>query len=184
MKIHIETHRLLIREIRETDEAGLFELDSNPNVHRYLGNEPVTNIEQIRAVIKMIKQQYADNGIGRWSIIDKETNAFIGWTGFKLVKEEYNGQINFYDLGYRLIEDYWGKGIATEAALACLDYAFNELGFNEIIGMCDVENLASRNVLEKSGMKFVETFDREGVEHNWLRITKRDWEEVSQQKVI
>lgn len=176
MKIHIETPRLIIREIRESDEAGLFELDSNPNVHRYLGNEPVTNIEQIRAVIKMIHQQYIDNGIGRWAILDKETNAFIGWTGFKLVKDEHNGQINFYDLGYRLIEDYWGKGIATEAALACLDYAFNELGFTEIIGMCDVENLASRNVLEKSGMKYIENFDREGVEHNWLRITKEEWE--------
>ena len=57
----------------------------------------------------MIRQQYIDNGIDRWAIINKETNDFIGWTGLKFVTETTNNHINFYDLGYRLIEKYWAK---------------------------------------------------------------------------
>ena len=141
MKIFIETERLVLREILPTDENGLFELDSNPNVHTYLGNNPVENIEQIREVITMIRQQYIDNGIGRWAIIDKETNDFIGWTGLKFVTETTNNHINFYDLGYRLIERYWGKGIATETTKATLKYAFEKLNLTEIYGICDIGNV-------------------------------------------
>lgn len=175
MKIFIETERLVIREILPTDENGLFELDSNPNVHTYLGNKPAQNNEQIREVIKNIRQQYLDNGIGRWAIIDKNTNDFIGWTGLKFVTETTNKQIDFYDLDYRLIEKYWGKGIATETTKATLEYAFNKLNLTEIYGMCDVGNIASKNVLEKTGLKFIETFDLDGIEHNWFKITKDEW---------
>lgn len=175
MKIFIETERLVLREILPTDENGLFELDSNPNVHTFLGNNPVDNIEQIREVIAMIRKQYIDNGIGRWAIIDKNTNDFIGWTGLKFVTETTNNQIKFYDLGYRLIEKYWGKGIATETTKATLKYAFNQLNLTEVYGMCDVGNIASKNVLEKTGLKFIETFDLDGIEHNWFKITKDEW---------
>ncbi|RZJ98800.1 MAG: N-acetyltransferase [Flavobacterium sp.] len=175
MKIFIETERLVLREILPTDENGLFELDSNPNVHTHHGNNPVDNIEQIREVITMIRQQYIDNGIGRWAIIDKNTNAFIGWAGLKFVLEKTNNHINFYDLGYRLIEKYWRKGIATETTKATLKYAFNKLYLTEVYGMCDVGNIASKNVLEKTGLKYIETFDLEGIEHNWFKITKNEW---------
>ena len=175
MKIFIETERLLLREILSTDEKGLFELDSNPKVHTYLGNNAVENMGQIREVIKKIRQQYIDNGIGRWAIIDKETNDFIGWTGLKFVTEITNNHINFYDLGYRLIEKYWGKGIATETTKATLKYAFEKLNLTEIFGMCDIGNASSKNVLEKTGLKFIETFDFDGRKHNWLRITKDEW---------
>ena len=104
MKIFVETDRLILREIQESDEDGFFELDSNTNVHTYLGRKPVTNMEQVREVIKMVRLQYRDNGIGRWAITDKSTNEFIGWTGLKLIKETINHHTDFYDLGYRLIE--------------------------------------------------------------------------------
>lgn len=175
MEMNIETERLFLREILPTDELGLFELDSNPNVHKYLGGKPVQNIEQIRTAIKMIRQQYIDNGIGRIAIIDKKTNEFIGWTGLKLVRETTNNHIDFYDLGYRLIEKYWGKGIATETTKATLKYAFENLEMNEIYGMCDLGNLSSANVLEKTGLTFIETFDLDGIEHKWFKITKKEW---------
>jgi ribosomal-protein-alanine N-acetyltransferase len=84
MKIHIETQRLLIREIRDEDVNGIFELDTDPEVHKYLGNKPITSMEQAATLIKFIQQQYRENGIGRWAVIEKETNNFIGWTGLKL----------------------------------------------------------------------------------------------------
>lgn len=175
MEIYIETERLILREILPSDELGFFELDSNPAVHKYLGGKPVQNIEQIKTVIKNIRQQYIENGIGRVAIIDKKTNEFIGWTGLKLVRENTNNHIDFYDVGYRLIKKYWGKGIATETTKATLKYAFEILDLKEIYGMCDIGNLGSANVLEKTGLKFIETFDFDGIEHKWYKITKDEW---------
>jgi ribosomal-protein-alanine N-acetyltransferase len=97
-----EIERFVIREILPTDTDGMFELDSDPEVHKYLGNKPVANKEQIINVINFIRQQYIDNRIGRWAIIDKITNEFIGWTGLKFVTELTNNHQNYYDLGYRL----------------------------------------------------------------------------------
>lgn len=72
MEIFIETERLILREIVAEDEIALFEVDSNPKVNTYLGNNPVKNIEQIRSIIQFIRQQYIDNGIGRWAMIEKK----------------------------------------------------------------------------------------------------------------
>lgn len=94
MKIFAETERLILREILPTDIEGLFELDSDPEVHKYLGNKPVKDKKQIAEIINFIRQQYIDNGIGRWAIIDKETNHFMGWTGLKFVTEEINKHKN------------------------------------------------------------------------------------------
>src|SRR4051812_29243148 len=123
MKIIIETERLILREILPTDIDGFFELDCDPEVHRYLGNKPVKEKEQIIDVIKSIRQQYLDNGIGRWAIMHKQTGSFIGWAGLKFVTELINNHVNYYDLGYRLIKKYWAQGIATETATASLSYA-------------------------------------------------------------
>jgi ribosomal-protein-alanine N-acetyltransferase len=143
MKIIIKTERLILRKILPSDEAGLFELDSNPDVHNYLGKNQVTDTEQIKMAIKIIRQQYVDHGIGRLAIIEKITNEFIGWAELKLVKDKTNNYIDYYDVGYRLIQKYWGKGIATETTLSTLEYGFNNLNEKEIYGMCDIENRGS-----------------------------------------
>ncbi len=176
MKVFIETERLILREILPTDVDGMYELDSDPEVHTYLGKKPISNKDQIIDVINFIRQQYIDNGIGRWAIIDKISNEFIGWTGLKYVTETTNNYKNYYDLGYRLNKKYWGKGIATEAALASLEYAFNKLSSNEVYAMTDCENIGSNNVLKKVGLKFIEIFDLDGINHNWYKINKAEFE--------
>ncbi len=176
MKIYAETPRLILREILPSDEEGMFALDSDPEVHRYLGNNPVTNIEQTREVINFVRQQYIDNGIARWAVIEKNTNSFVGWSGLKLVKEERNNHPQYYDIGYRFIKKYWGKGYATESAKAALDYGFEVMNLTEIIGTAHIENTASRKVLEKIGLKYIEKFMYDDIECNWLRITRREWE--------
>jgi [ribosomal protein S5]-alanine N-acetyltransferase len=178
MKVRIETARLLLREILPSDEAAWFEMDSNPDVHKYLGNEPVTNIEQIQQATQSIRQQYIDNGIGRWAVVEKESGNFIGWSGLKLIKEYENNHINFYDVGYRLHPSYWGKGYATESAKAAIQYGFNELKLTEIIGMVHQDNKASRNVLEKCGLTFVEQFTWKELTCDWLKITKSEWKHI------
>ncbi|MDP3313781.1 GNAT family N-acetyltransferase [Lutibacter sp.] len=176
MKIFAETERLILREILPTDIDGLFELDSDPEVHRYLGNKPVSSKDEIVKVINFIRQQYIDNGIGRWAIIDKQTNEFIGWTGLKFEKNETNNHKNYYDLGYRLIKKYWGKGIATEAAFASLEYAFDKLNTDYVYAMADCENEGSNKILKKVGLKFIKTFDLDGIKHNWYKIDRKEFE--------
>ena len=175
MKIFVETERLILREILPTDIDGMFALDSDPEVHKYLGNKTVTNKEQIVELINFIRQQYVDHGIGRWAIIDKRTNEFIGWTGLKFVTALTNNHKNYYDIGFRLIKKYWGKGIATETAHVSLEYAFSILNIDEIYAAASIENEGSNKILNKIGMNFIETFYYEDIKCNWYKMDKSDY---------
>ncbi|WP_025144572.1 GNAT family N-acetyltransferase [Pedobacter jeongneungensis] len=173
MKIFAETERLILRELVPEDAAGMFEMDGDPEVHLFLGNKPVQSIEQSKADIEFIRKQYIENGIGRWAVIEKSTGNFVGWAGLKLIKELTNNHNNYYDLGYRFSKRFWGKGYATEAAIAVRDYGFNELKLNEIIGIADISNLGSIHVLKKIGLKQISTFGYHGIQHYWMKIEKQ-----------
>lgn len=179
MEFYIETERLILRDILSSDREGMFILDSNPDVHRYLGNHPISSIEEVDEIILKIRSQYRMNGIGRWAVIEKNTGEFIGWSGLKYITEEENNRTHFYDVGYRFLPAYWGKGYATESAKAALDYGFRKMNIEEIIGTCHEENKASRRALEKCGLTFVEQFlYMEELKCDWLRITRKEWERV------
>ncbi|HNP54158.1 MAG TPA: GNAT family N-acetyltransferase [Ferruginibacter sp.] len=175
MHIKLETARLWMREIAAGDAPGLFELDSDPVVHRYLGNQPVQTMEEIDSVINMIRQQYSDHGIARWAVLLKENNRFIGWAGLKWITEPINGHVHYYDLGYRLIPSYWGQGYATEASFALLEYAFDVLGVSSVAAMADIENKGSNRVLTKIGMQRIESFVWDGVLHHWYELHRKNF---------
>ena len=156
--IHIETPRLLIRELLPSDDIGMFQMDNNPEVHRFLGNKHFTQIDQSRENIAFVRQQYADFGIGRWAVIEKATGDFVGWTGFKLMKDKVNNHVDHYDFGYRQQQSKWGQGFGYEAGYASLHFGIQELGLKNIYAMTDVDNNASRRLIEKLGFVFVETF--------------------------
>jgi len=166
MSIYIESERLYIRELALSDDQGMFEMDSDPEVHKYLGNKPVETIEQTREVIEFVRQQYKEFGIGRWAVIEKGTDEFVGWTGFKLFTNKVNGHSGHYDFGYRLARRFWGKGYATESGRASLHYGIDTLKLKDIYGMTDVNNRGSRNVLEKLGFELIEIFKYDA-EPNW-----------------
>lgn len=175
MNIKLETKRLILREVLSTDVDKLFELDSNPNVQKFVGNITVKDKAEVEKLIQNLQQQYVENGIARWAVIEKETGELIGWSGIKLIKEPMNNHNNFYELGYRFIENYWGKGFATETTIPLVDYAFENLKAENIYAICDVENKGSKNVLEKTGLKLIETFNYRDKEHNWFKMTKTEW---------
>lgn len=156
--IYIETPRLIIRELLLVDDHGMFAMDSDPEVHRYINHSPVSAIEESRAVIHFVRQQYIDQGIGRWAMILKDTGEFIGWTGFKLMQEQVNGHVNFYDFGYRLMRRHWHQGFATEGAKASLDFGIEVLRLKDIYAMTDVDNGASRHILESLSFRLIEVF--------------------------
>lgn len=176
MKVYIETERLIMRNFEDSDLEGIFQLDSDPEVHTYLGNNPIKTMEQAKKIIDGVKKQYETNGIGRLAIIDKKTNDFIGWSGIKY--EQGVRAFNYYDLGYRLRKKYWGKGIATEASIESLHYGFDELNLQIIGAGADIDNIASNRILQKVGFKLIDKFDFEEVAHNYYEITKPEWIEA------
>ena len=159
----IETERLILREVLSTDVEGMFELDSDPKVHKFLGNRPITELEQAKKIIDFLRQQYKERGIARWAVIHKESNEFMGWSGIKLLNEseQMNGFYNVYELGYRLIPKFWGKGYATESAQAWVDYMFNETEVTSLYAAADIPNKGSVNVLQKVGFKITNEFIHE-----------------------
>ncbi len=174
MKIFIETEKFILREILETDVEGMYALDSDPEVHKYLGNKPIISMDAALATIQHVRKQYEENGIGRWAIIDKASNEFVGWAGLKY-EQNLRTNYNYYDIGYRLLRKYWGKGIASKAAEVSLEYGFNQLNLNEIFAAAQVDNAASNKILTNIGLKFVETFEFRGAVNNWYKLDKSEY---------
>lgn len=173
-KIILETPRLILREVLESDADAFFEMDSNPEVARYVGNVPVSSREQSLETIRFVRQQYRDFGIGRWAVVIRETGVFAGWCGLKRMKDfPVNGVSDHVDIGYRFSRQHWGKGYATESASAVLQYGFRDLGFAEIFAFAVTANTASMQVLTKIGMQRKNEFDYEGDACTWFEARKK-----------
>jgi RimJ/RimL family protein N-acetyltransferase len=170
MDLQIETYRLLLRPFLATDAEALFEMDHNPNVHAYIGNKPVTSIDEIYGYINNIQQQYRDNGIGRFAFVIKATKEIIGWAGIKYITEPENNHVNFYDLGYRLQEKHWRKGYALEAAKAWLDYGLNQMNIKTMYASAHIKNVGSNIILQRIGMIQNGEFYWDDLLCNWYEL--------------
>jgi ribosomal-protein-alanine N-acetyltransferase len=150
MNIIFETERLIFRDFTADDAQLILDLNNDPEVTRYVHELPVTDLEMaLLNITERIIPQYTKYGYGRWAVFVKGSNEFIGWCGLK-----YRPERNEIDLGYRFKQAYWGKGYATEAASATLQYGFRSLRIPLITAMAHIENIASLKVIEKCGMLF------------------------------
>ena len=173
MNLRIETDRILLRPLELSDAERMFLLDSDPVVCQYLGTQPVESIDVSKEIIEGIMQQYEETGVGRLAVILKEEDKLIGWCGLKMHKEEVNGVKDFYDLGFRFIPQYWGKGIATEASKAVVNEAFLTLPIEKIFAYADTRNKGSIRVLEKIGFHYVKLFyDRDEL-CSWYELSRQ-----------
>jgi len=170
MNLILETDRLILRELKLSDAEAFFAMDNNPNVHKYLWNKAVHKIEETIEIIEVIRKQYVENGIGRYALISKENNEFMGWAGLKYNTEVVNKKINFYDIGYRLDEKFWGKGFASEATFAWLKYAFETLNITTMEAAAHSKNVASNRILQKIGMQMTEQYLEDNVSWNWYQL--------------
>lgn len=175
--MQLETNRLIMRPFEERDAEGLFLLDSNPDVMKYVGGVVSTKIEKSQQMIEFIQKQYKENGVGRLAVIEKSTNTLIGWSGLKYLTSEINGMKNVYELGYRFLPEYWGKGYATETARAALNYAFNEIKTDVVYAMAVTENTGSNRVLQKLGFEELGTFLDDSDLCYWYRLKKENYKQ-------
>ncbi|CAN5510195.1 GNAT family N-acetyltransferase [soil metagenome] len=156
VKIILRTQRLVLREFIPEDASSMFELNSDPEVIRFTGDEAFKSIEEAAQLINKY-DQYKNYHYGRWTVLAYDSSEYIGWCGLN-----FNEESKETDLGFRFLRSQWGKGIATESAKACIDYGFNELRLTKIIGRAMKENIPSLRVLEKIGMKFEKEFEAHG----------------------
>lgn len=185
MSDFLETERLVLRQFTADGADLLIELDSDPEVMRYLtGGEPSVPPSVVRErVIPNVLATY-ERWEGRFGLLaayEKDSGDFIGW--FQL-RPEREGPLDEVELGYRLRRDAWGKGHATEAARALLRKGFSELGLRVVWGETMGVNVASQKVMEKAGMSVVAEIPTpddmqgvEGAERGGFRfeITKEQW---------
>ncbi len=176
MNVHIETDRLILRDFQIEDAPGIFALDTDLEVMRYLGGVKMKDLSEAEKTIEHIQKQYVERGVGRLALIEKTTGEFVGWSGLKLESGELNGRKKWYDLGYRLLRKFWGMGYATESAIASLKYGFEELKLAEICALADINNSGSNRVLQKIKMTPQGEVQYYGHTCYFYTLTKQTWQ--------
>ncbi|MDC1327201.1 GNAT family N-acetyltransferase [Ulvibacter sp.] len=166
----IESERLLLRQFSLNDIEAVYQFNSNVELHRYTGDEIINSRQRAEQIIKDIwLKDYTNYGYGRWALIYKPENKIIGFAGLK-----YLAEIGETDIGYRILPQYWGKGLVSEIAKKIIPYGFNELNLKRIIGITMPENIASCKVLEKIGFSFYKEdgYHGDGNTYNWYKIDR------------
>lgn len=144
----IETPRCFLRRFTSADIDAVIALLSHPEVMRFSILGPHDR-EQCIAFIDRCLLQYRTKGYGLYAVTVKPSDHPIGYCGFNKHLIDDTPEI---EVGYRLHPDFWGKGLATEASRAVLDYGFQTLGFTRLISIIEAENTASIRVAEKNGL--------------------------------
>ncbi len=175
----LETKRLILRPFQESDDVDLYEYAKNPNIGPHAGWPPHSSIEDSRRIIKTFIEE---NDV--WALVLKEHNKVIGSVG--LHKDKLRTADGILMLGYVLSEDYWGRGLAAEAAGAAVDYAFDELGILLLSVHHYPFNIQSRRVIEKCGFIYEGTlrhaaklYDGTIYDLACYSLTKDEWKSIS-----
>lgn len=160
----LTTERLLIRELSIVDTAFIFRLMNAPNWIRFIGDRNVKTVaEASNYISSKIIRSYRINGFGLYLVTLKITREPMGICG--LVKRD---GLNHPDLGFAFLPQYEGRGYASEAAAAVLNYAGNTLHLKQVEGITTKNNKASVSVLEKAGMKYVKNIKLPGDEADFM----------------
>jgi RimJ/RimL family protein N-acetyltransferase len=148
--MHIETERLIIRPFQAEDlDENHEQIYGSAEVMRYLGDGKTRTKEEAERSMNRFVEYDKEHGFSIWAVIDQESQRFLGHCGLIHLRNEPET----VELAYAFGKPYWGKGIATEAARACLRYGFESAKLDRIIGLTYPENKPSQHVLEKIGMQ-------------------------------
>lgn len=149
----IETPRLRLRAWRDSDAEVHARMRTDPGMQRYMGDGHLWTAAESREWATSVMAHWDEHGFGLWSVDLLETDGYIGWLG--LVYPKWIPElVPTIEIGWFLDREHWGQGLATEGAAAALGVAFDDLGVDEVIGIHNPANDASRRVMEKIGMSF------------------------------
>lgn len=154
--IELETERLKLRAWQESDLQPFAELNADKDVMHYFPS--VLTREQSDNLADKFQQLILDHGWGFWAVELKATGQFIGFTGLNTQPEQFIFS-PCVEIGWRFAKQYWHQGYATEAAKACLKFAFETLQLKEVVSFTAVHNTASEHVMQRLGMQAMFEFN-------------------------
>lgn len=154
----LRTPRLILRELTGEDLEDLKEIHQDEETMTAYAH--AFSEEEVKAWLQRNLERYAQDGIGLWAVILRETGEFVGEVGLTWQKVE--GE-TLMEVGYLLKRSCWHQGYATEAAKGCMAYAFRTLGADRVVSIIRDSNTASRQVARRNGMAETKTF----VKHYW-----------------
>lgn len=129
------------------DLEHLVALFLDPEVMRYVGDGLPATRGEANVALKSIIKHWETHGFGRWAVVDKETQEFVGFGGLRSLFQQP-------EVVYHFARAHWGKGLATELANASLRYGFESQHFDQILAIAKPQNVASIHVMEKLGMHY------------------------------
>ena len=170
----IETNRLSLREMRQTDYPALCKILQDEDV--MYAYEGAFNDNEVQEWLDKQIGRYKEFGFGLWAVILKETGEMIGQCGLTMQNYKDN---QVPEVGYLFQKAFWHHGYATEAAIACRDYAFDKLNIAEVFSIIRDNNIASQNIAKRNGMtikdKFVKHYRRIDMPHYLFSVKRGEY---------
>jgi RimJ/RimL family protein N-acetyltransferase len=160
----IETARLHLRKLRLSDLDDLALIYRDPDVMQYRLFPSSASKAETQHMLQKMLDHWKRYGFGRWAIVEKSTQHFIGHAGLEVVPG-----LDEIEMNYLLARSHWNRGLATEAATAIAAYGFTILGCDRLVAFAKPENIASRRVMEKIGMHYKTDIELYGM--NWVYYT-------------
>lgn len=178
--IEFETPRLRLRQWRESDRKPFAAMNADPVVMEFF--PALQSRAASDSSIDTWQEQLAERGWSNWAAEILSTGDFIGFVGLSVPQRLFSFS-PCVEVGWRLARAHWGRGFATEAALAALRVGFEQVGLKEIVSFTSVSNVRSRAVMKRIGMRDTrEDFEHPGVPeghslraHCLYRITQEEW---------
>jgi RimJ/RimL family protein N-acetyltransferase len=159
--VRLETERLILRPFAEADFDAYAAIHADPEVTRFLGGVPQPRWEAWRS-FAMLVGHWTLRGYGSWAVEEKSSGVFIGRAGL-----HYPDGWPGIEVGWVMAHSHWGKGYATEAGRAAMQWAFDVLGLAHIISIIRPENARSIRVAERLGM----TYERDAEVTNGIKVS-------------
>jgi len=154
--VELETERLLLRQWKDADRGPFAALCADAKVMEFFLS--TLNREESNAMVERCRGLIQERGWGFWAVESKVAPGFMGFVGLHIPAADLPFS-PCVEIGWRLSEDYWGNGYATEAAQAALDFGFQNLNLREIVSFTAVLNRRSQAVMSRIGMRQTETFE-------------------------
>lgn len=163
----LETERLYMRRFR-TDDIDVFsQILGQDEVGQWLPRGRGYTKDEVEKFLDNVAKHWQEKGYGIWAVIEKESGKIIGHCGLNYVKQNDEVEV-LYGFG----KEYWGLGYATEAAKAALSFGFEKIGLDRIVAFAKIDNIASRRVIEKIGLKYIKDIEIFGMNCAYYELKK------------
>ena len=150
----LETDRLYMRRFRTNDLDVFSQILGQDEVGQWLPRGRGYTKDEVEKFLDNVAKHWQEKGYGIWAVIEKESGKIIGHCGLNYVKQNDEVEV-LYGFG----KEYWGLGYATEAAKAALSFGFEKIGLDRIVAFAKIDNIASRRVIEKIGLKYIKDIE-------------------------